>query len=790
MKCNYLLLLCLLTKLANAQPPTAHPLARLDQIPVLDGHLDDSCWQALPPLAAFTTSTPVFGQQPRCPTVVRLFYTETALYLAAHCLDPDGVRDETGIRDAAPTGDWFRISLDTWHDGQLAFDFTVTAGGVPLDSRQEAAHWDATWQFAVQQQASGWTLELRIPFTALRFPRLHEQRWGAQFSRYDRSSGEWSTWSPQQPLVQDRVLQFGTLTGIRDIRQHRRRSLAVHSETDFENNDFGNQSLKFGQKLGIDGRIGLNESATLDLTLLPPQHLEFREALFLPGLPITRIFPEGLPEPRQFLEEERDLFDRNTGIDYNPYVDGASLSWRGSPSTPERLLSGDQDGAVWQQTKLSARTRGNWRFGVLNALLGPAQLEYFVPATGAIEQETVQAVSDYLFTGAEYLLPNNSLVHLSNGVLMSGPGAISSSTQLSFRLRDRSNQYELAGGGLLPYSKRHTDAFLSANWNLRLARVNRRWGWQLSHFETGRSLVRPEFAPASQRYSLSRAGVSFREFRPRGPFLNLSANAGLELTRSPQNYERHLLETNALFSGLDRHFRTYTLQLFATPQERVVTYGKNGIRINRRVSPELGGGLSFLSDQRRRLQWSSTALFFSNVQGEYAWLNLNVRPSWVLGRRWRLSLPALASLNFKTLTVVDNNATEWLFERNNQLFGNLSLEADWFPARRVQLSLGSGMTLVDKFRREAVELQDNGALQPVNWDLGADERNLSYNFRLNTLYFFTPLSQLRFQLAYVPGRQLVIAPLGPVRFNAYTRAQLSLIWFLEGSKTAQAPSPG
>jgi hypothetical protein len=177
-----------------------------DARPKLDGELNDSCWQQVPVVQDFSTSTPVFLQTPKNATSVQLFFAPDALYVGAFCASPK-VRADGSARDEAGTGDWFSIALDTWNDDQNAFLFRITPGGLQSDARiggnLSEFDYDAVWQSAVQLQANGWSLEMRIPYTALRFPSKGAQYWGLQMSRYDRNTGELSTWNPQNPLIYD-----------------------------------------------------------------------------------------------------------------------------------------------------------------------------------------------------------------------------------------------------------------------------------------------------------------------------------------------------------------------------------------------------------------------------------------------------------------------------------------------------------------------------------------------------------------------------------------------------------
>ncbi len=765
-----------------AQPSKSLELPYLDRNPEIDGSLTDSCWQQLAPLAGFTTAYPVFGNSPHGQTECRIFYTATDLYFAARCFDPDsaGIRHEGGIRDGVATGDWLKISLDTWNDDQLAFNFTVTAAGVQLDDRQAGTTWDAIWKSAVRQFAGGWTVEIRIPFTALRFPRKTEHNWGAQITRYDRSTGELSTWSPQNPLVQDQVLQFGTFTGIRDIHQLRRASLAVHSEQTVDATTSPFDFTYAYQTIGIDGKVGLNSSTTLDVTLLPPQTF-YKNLWACCNIPFEKIRPFPLPEPRQFLAEEVDLFSNYSNVNYYPSLHANSFLWRRPLETGEFFVQ-SIDGKVLQASKLSTRTRGNWRFGVYNALIGPTKVKINELGGPELKTETLQSVSDYLFVTSQYLLPNNSYVQLSNAALFAGRDATEARPELKFRLRDRSNSLEVAGHTAFSYRHWGAQKSLDYNWNLSIARINRHWGWGLSHSENDRPIIRDDFTLPNYRFSVSNAYLQYREFSPRGPFQNLRGSVGMYAYWHDFTVEKHSYQLYGNLSALDRHFRSYQVSLEVIPYWQKIRYAQTGVELFQKISPKIGGGFGFQTDNRKRLQLGAWVYGSSGVQGEFPRLDVTLQPGWVLGRKLQLNLRLKNEMRFQTLEVLSTQGGRWFFEQSDQMNTQAELGLNWFPADRLQLAFSAGVGEISKLRRRAVELLDGGALAPANANLTKEHRDWSPVVQLGGTYFFSSISQVRLTLDYVQNDPFLLVPSLPSTFDPRTRANLSFVWFIDGSK--------
>lgn len=785
---KYFLLTCGLLACCCLQAQPAKTLDAFFQTstPVIDGSLADSCWQNLAPIGPFQTHLPVFGLNPKGQTEVRLFYTETALYLAADCLLPAGgrIRDDGGIRDGDRTGDWLQISLDTWNDDRLRFDFTVTAAGVQSDARMRQ-QWDALWQSAVIRHARGWSVEICIPFSALRYPKKTVQDWGLQVTRYDVGSGETSTWSPQDPLVSDQVIQFGLLRGLTGIRQGKRRSLALHAgaESLYRYKDHAFAYLL--ETAGLDGKIGLNESATLDVTLFPRRYgVHNFPSISAP----PRFFYNDdvtLPEPRQFVAEEADLFGKNDNLNFEPYVGADWMLWRldDGNGTPV-YLQGTSNSKVLQASKLSARTRGNWRFGVFNALLGPVKANILTdnPIT-EVETKTLQVLSNYNYLTTERILPNNSYINISTSTLLAGEKYTSLQPGLNFQLRDRSNSYEVQGSTDWSYHRRADDTFAGFHYWLRLSRINRRWGWSVLHQQQYTSLTRPEWQANSAPGTVSRAQLNYRSFQPRGRILQRFGDAGLQLLRNPNNT---LLPQTWLLSGnlraLDRQFQTWSVHLNSIPHERKQRYSLLGAHIDRVISPNVGGHLSFASDLRKRLRWDALVFGATGLKGEIPRIGLTLTQLWVLRSSLALQVQAQWQNSFDNLELIGGGGS-WIFERYQQRNAQGRLTLHWYPVQPLRLSGSFVVQGMTKTNREAVELQDNRQLTPVDQPLPEFSGLTRNAFAVDLEYVFSGISRLRFQYAHDPKDYTVFTGAGIVQ-EQYPEGKLnlSLIWFVDGSR--------
>ncbi|HWS76874.1 MAG TPA: DUF5916 domain-containing protein, partial [Thermomonas sp.] len=159
---------------------------------VIDGELDDAGWQgALMQDIAYEIQP---GDNIPAPvrTTVRIGYTTDALYLSFKALDPDpaAIRAHLRDRDSAFSDDWVGVFLDTFDDQRRGYEMIVNPLGVQSDlindatTGNEDASWDGLWSSAGRITADGYEVEMRIPFSTLRFRNGDgDKRWGISLFR-------------------------------------------------------------------------------------------------------------------------------------------------------------------------------------------------------------------------------------------------------------------------------------------------------------------------------------------------------------------------------------------------------------------------------------------------------------------------------------------------------------------------------------------------------------------------------------------------------------------------------
>lgn len=302
---------------------------------VVDGRIDETAWVGATPITEFIQSKPNTGLPATERTVVRVLYDDTSLYISAVCHDSESDRmTVTSLERDYQTlnSDIFGVALDTFLDRRNAFLFWVNPQGAIRDaqafdnSRTRDNGWDGIVEARTEVSDSGWTVELAIPWTTLRFdPTLREQTWGVNFLRRVRRRNEDSYWAPldQREFIH-KMSRAGTLRGLSDIEAGRNLTvkpyvLALRSAGD----DLTEEERGNAYDAGLDVKYGITPRMTLDLTY----RTDFSQVeVDAEQVNLTR-FPLFFPEKRDFFLENSGTFTFGDvrGLSGDPRT-GASLS--------------------------------------------------------------------------------------------------------------------------------------------------------------------------------------------------------------------------------------------------------------------------------------------------------------------------------------------------------------------------------------------------------------------------------------------------------------------------------
>src|SRR5712691_4991619 len=206
----------------NGLVPPSVTAVRVARPPVIDGRLDDTAWAAATPISEFRQVDPDEGKPVSESTEVRVLYDADAIYVGARLFDrePRRIIRRLGRRDAQPPSDDFRVLFDSYHDHRTAFRFTLNPAGVKGDilfggdGDFADDSWDPVWVGAATVDSLGWTAELRIPFSQLRFSAARVQVWGVRFVRTIQHKNEFALFPFVGKTESGFVSRFAHLVGL------------------------------------------------------------------------------------------------------------------------------------------------------------------------------------------------------------------------------------------------------------------------------------------------------------------------------------------------------------------------------------------------------------------------------------------------------------------------------------------------------------------------------------------------------------------------------------------------
>src|SRR5437667_1323924 len=307
------------TSAKPAQEPQKSPKGRriqavrvADAIKI-DGLLDEPDWSLAQPATQFLQQQPTEGAPASERTEVRVLFDDKNIYFGIRAFDSEAghINARDLVRDSNfPNDDKVEILIDTYHDRRNAFRFAVNPLGTQQDAlitdegRDVNVSWDGSWVSAGRIDDSGFTVEIAIPLTTLRFTEGLDA-WGMNISRIIRRKNEenlWTSW--QRSFGLERVSQAGELSGVDEIRRRRLREIKPYASGDWREGVplVGRSGLDAGARVraGIEvAKLGLTPSLTAEFTVNP----DFGQAEVDNQVVNLSRFSVFFPEKRDFFLE-------------------------------------------------------------------------------------------------------------------------------------------------------------------------------------------------------------------------------------------------------------------------------------------------------------------------------------------------------------------------------------------------------------------------------------------------------------------------------------------------------
>lgn len=292
----------------------------------LDGHLDEQVWQRAQPIVDFLEQEPTENAPPVDSMEVRFVFDETALWVGARMYAEHGsVQAPMSRRDVEGQAEYLQIELDTFLDRRTAYTFGVTASGVRLDhyhpNDNEAdpdPQYDPVWRARTSIDDGGWSAEMWIPFSQLRFNESPERVWGLNIKRWRPTLNEQVYWVVIGRTNRGWSSRFGELRGIEGVQPRQRLEVLPYvsgSSTMVANRDVNNPFLSAYNptaRVGADVKVGIGSNLTLDATINP----DFGQVEADPAQVNLSVFEVIFTERRPFFIEGNSVLEAGTSNFY------------------------------------------------------------------------------------------------------------------------------------------------------------------------------------------------------------------------------------------------------------------------------------------------------------------------------------------------------------------------------------------------------------------------------------------------------------------------------------------
>lgn len=677
-----------------------------------------------------------------------MLYDDEAVYIGAWLYDtaPDSILHQFGARDEQDNNiDFFSASFDTYYDQRNAFSFGVTAAGVQVDGRYDFdkldATWNAVWFSKVKINEKGWAVEMKIPYSALRFSKKEEQVWGVNFQRNIRRCRETSNWNEVNPYLQGLINQSGLVSGISRIEAPLRLSFMPYVSGYLENYA-GENAYSFNG--GMDVKYGISESFTLDMTLIPDFGQTQSDNLVLNLSP----FEVKYDERRYFFTEGTELFNKND-LFYSRRI-GAMPSGYGSVAAQldsnEVIDHNPSVTRLYNATKVSGRTKKKLGLGLFNAVTAQMFADVRDTLTGESREIETEPLANYNVFVIDKGLRNNSYLSFVNtNVMRNGSSRDANVSGMQFKLANKKNSYAVEGSGDLSMSWDSGEAVpvTGHRYYLRAARTKGNYTCDIKH-----RLASDLFNPNDLGYQdrNNSLGFTFDQnydiFKPFWRINRFHNDVGIDyfLLYNPRHYTFFNIDGKHIVTF--RSFHTVGLNWLAQP---VINYDYFETRVPGRyyLYPRNFEGGGFISSDYRRI-------FALDISGAYRWFAERNRTivRYTISPRWRVN---------DRLMVILKNENE--IKKDNVGYADLLGDSVIFGLRNINtvtntLTLkyifSGTMSLSFRARHywSAADynmyflVEDNGELSVINY---SGNKNINYNaFNIDMVYTwqFLPGSEL------------------------------------------------
>ena len=740
------------TQLSYAQAPkNLYVAKRVIQVPDIDGFIGEDAWDNAELDSLNMQYAPFNSKKVSKKTMFRILYDDKALYIAAYLYDnPDSIRSSLGRRDDGfdMNADQFIIDIGPFDDGINSFSFMVSSSGVQSDFKNyydtRDFSWDAVWKSRTRILDRGWSVEIKIPYSAIRFSQNMFQVWSLNISRLIKRKEETDTWNFVDREIAGITNQSGQLIGIENIKAPLRLSLSPWASSNVERQP-ESEKWQNTYKAGVDLKYGINQSFTLDASLFPDYSQVEYDDVILNLSP----FEIKYPEHRQFYSEGAEMFSK-ANIFYSRRIaltpEKFSTVYKNLDSN-EIIYTNPQKLDIINAIKLTGRTSKKFGFGIVNAMTKPGNATFEDTINGSQRKVETQSFTNYNVIAIDKSLENNSFISLINTNLARNDlKYISNVTGSEFKFSNRENSYAISGTGAISQIYDTIDGIdIGFKSNLYFDKTSGKF-----QFRLGNEIIDKKYNQNDLGYlpfSNEISSFSKFEYNIYDPFWKiLSLKNSIEFRYSslfqPTSFTDFKINVNSetLFSNqfsliLSGYWRPYGNHDYYEAREPGQVFIK---------APSYSGSCRIITDPRKFLSLNIFYKYWGNTAKiGMVWNTIGISPYLRIQSRFQLGLDLFYDKFDNSIGhVYTVNDSIYMGKRNLQTYSN-TLSIIYSFTNKAWLSLKVRHYWSNAIQNKYYILNENGKLSavdshPYNADIDFQMLNLDFAIK----WEFSPGSQL------------------------------------------------
>ncbi|WP_417430588.1 DUF5916 domain-containing protein [Halpernia sp.] len=749
MKSRYIIILLLFNTFIFAQKNSEDSIFRKEitaikvtSAPKIDGVLDEDVWKNIPVAKNFVQFQPENGkaESPEFRTEVKILYDDTGIYFGATMYDPEPgkIANELVERDELGNDDFFDVLINGYNDKQQSLEFIVLPNGGQIDAKltndNEDSNWSSVWYSAAKINENGWTVEMKIPYSELRFPKKDVQKWGINFIRFTLRNKIKSTWNFVDNKKNSLLLFDGVLNGIKNIKPPVRLSFLPYFSTYLNNYDHKTTANING---GMDVKYGINDAFTLDTTLIP----DFGQTAFDDNILNLGPFEQQFQEKRAFFTEGTELFSKGN-LFYSRRV-GDYPSRDPNLNQDESLVGNIQKVKLLNATKISGRTNKGLGIGFFNAITEKTDVDIINNVTGNIRTETLEPLANYNVLVLDQRFNGNSSVSLINtNVIREGDFRDANATALLVNLTDKQNKYNVYGN-LKGSCVKDNSKIFGTDISAGMGKI------------FGKSRYSLDFEAISKNYNIDDLGYTgptnyysfhgyygYHILQPSKNFNNINWNNNINYGRRLETDLFQVLDYQSNLNLQDKKFRNYTLGIHIYPIGENDLYEPRTFGKYLFIPASVNPYIYFNSDNRKKLTYNLAADYYMyNQTGRNRMYN-------ELGFSYRFS--DHFTLGYSGRSDISNQEQGFAGNQNSNIYIGTRNRTTLINSLSSKYTINNKMSLNFSLRHYYTEvnyksfgiLQNDGRVSKVNNYTTNNQTYNSWNIDLRYSWYFAPGSQL------------------------------------------------